>query len=171
MRAVREKTALIAVSARGCAGRDLERHDLVALDAGDRLSAGVGCILSELLRSLFARLAGLDGLPKREDCRLARAAVDEVEDARPAVELACSRQNLVLRLLDAFVDLAGRAFEPAGTCGRGLAHDLVHCDLVLLDGGPPSVPQLVRRRHGVELAVARLERLLRLEQDDPEPRA
>src|SRR6266540_5127037 len=171
MRAVREKTALIAVSARGCAGRDLERHDLVALDAGDRLSAGVGCVLSELLRSLFARLARLDGLPQREDRRLARAAVDEVEDARPAVELPCSRQDVVLPLPDAFVDLVGRPFEPADARCRRLTHDLVHCDLVPLDGGPATVLQLVRRRHGVELAVARLERLLRLEQNDPESRA
>src|SRR6266508_6299196 len=103
MRAVREKPPSSLVSARRRAGRDLERQNLVALDTGDRLPACVGCVLSELLRSLFARLARLDRVPQREDCRLARAAVDEVEDARPAVELPCSRQDVVLPLPDAFV--------------------------------------------------------------------
>src|SRR5206468_9995154 len=83
----------------------------------------------------------------------------------------CSRQDVVLRLLDALVDLVGRAFEPARARCRGLARDLVHGELVLLHRGPPRVPQLRRRGHGVELAAARLERLLRLEQDDPEPGA
>src|SRR5205807_2376445 len=75
------------------AGPDVERDDLVALDADDRLAACGRGLLAELRRGVLARLARFGAFPERDDDAVTGASVDEEEHALPAVQRTRSRQD------------------------------------------------------------------------------